>query len=63
MSDQGIGPIGGASLAPATSDLQINTKQAEQKSSKEKQNAAITENADAAPRELYGTGEQVNVSA
>lgn len=63
MSDPGIGSVGGSPLAPAASDLQVNTKQNEQKTSEEKQAAAVTENAEAVPRELYGTGEQVNVSA
>lgn len=63
MSDLGIGSGGSSPLAPVTSDLQVNTKQNEQKNSEEKQAAAITENAQAVPREVYGTGEQVNVSA
>ena len=63
MSDPGIGAVEGSPLAPAASDLQVNTKQAELKKSEEKQDAEVTENAEAAPRELYGTGEQVNVSA
>ncbi len=64
MSDPGIGAVGGAKLPPAAaSDLQINTKQNEQKASEEKQDAVVTENSEAVPRELYGTGEQVNVSA
>jgi hypothetical protein len=63
MSDPGIGPVGGAPMAPATSDLQVNAKQTEQKQNEEQQASAVDANAEAAPRELYGTGEQVNVSA
>jgi hypothetical protein len=50
-------------MAPATSDLQVNAKQTEQKQNEEQQASAVDANAEAAPRELYGTGEQVNVSA
>lgn len=60
---KGLGTVGSSVAIPNTSDVQVNTKQTEQKQREEQQASSVDANAAAAPRESFGTGEQVNVSA
>ena len=63
MNDEGLGKIAGAPLKLPVSELQINTANSQAKNQEEGSKLVMDSADDVTPREAFGTGEKLNLSA